>query len=106
MNPYRGEVELVIDGMPCRLRLTLGALVELEQALGTENLGDLARRFEAAKPSVRDIALVVSAGLQGGGVQLPSGSLMQAEIQGGILGAARAAALLLSRAFALPEAGA
>ena len=43
-NPWRGEVTLVIDGEAQVLKLTLGALAELEEAL--------AKRFEAKGPYV------------------------------------------------------
>ena len=37
VNPQRGEVELVIDGTRHVLRLSLGALAELEDRLEAEN---------------------------------------------------------------------
>ena len=48
------------------------------------------------------LALIV-AGLRGGGWQGGPGDLLGAEIEGGPVAAARAAAELLARAFALPE---
>ena len=48
------------------------------------------------------LALIV-AGLRGGGWKGSAGDLMQAEIAGGPVGAARVAAELLARAFALPD---
>ena len=49
------------------------------------------------------LALIV-AGLRGGGWQGGPRDLVRAEIAGGPMGAARAAAELLARAFMLPEA--
>ncbi|MCG8442231.1 MAG: gene transfer agent family protein, partial [Caulobacterales bacterium] len=37
VNAPRGETSLVIDGRPRRLCLTLGALAEIETALGVED---------------------------------------------------------------------
>jgi hypothetical protein len=51
------------------------------------------------------LSLIV-AGLRGGGWRGSAADLLRAEIKGGPLAAARAAAELLARAFALPEAGA
>lgn len=102
-NPWRGEVTLVIDGEAQVLKLTLGALAELEAALDEGALVDLVERFEAGRFSSRDVLALIVAGLRGGGWQGNAGDLLQAEIAGGPMGAARAAAELLARAFMLPE---
>ena len=47
------------------------------------------------------IALIV-AGLRGGGADVTSSDLLRAEIEGGPMAAARAAAELLARAFMVP----
>ncbi len=101
-NPYAGEVTLEIDGVPHRLRLTLGALAELEAALGEETLLDLVARFEEGRFSSRDVLALIVAGLRGGGWQGQAADLTRAEIGGGLHGAARAAAQLLARAFTPP----
>jgi len=105
-NPYAGEVALVIDGEQRVLKLTLGALAELETALGADSLVALVERFEAGRFSTRDVLALVLAGLRGGGWQGGGGALLTAEIEGGPVAAARVAAQLLARAFALPEGGA
>ena len=102
-NPYRGEVALVIDGERHVLKLTLGALAELEAGLESGSLLDLVERFEGGGFSTRDVLALIVAGLRGGGWQGQPRDLMAAEIEGGPLGAARAAAELLARAFVLPE---
>jgi len=101
-NPWAGEVALVIDGQRRVLKLTLGALAELETALETETLLQLVERFEGGKFSARDVLLLLAAGLRGGGHEAGRDELAQAEIAGGPLAAARAAAELLARAFSLP----
>jgi len=102
-NPYAGEVTLVIDGRPHVLRLTLGALAELEAGMQAGSLMDLVERFENARFSTRDVLALIVAGLRGGGWQGRAEDLMQAEIEGGPMAASRAAARLLSLAFAMPE---
>ena len=104
VNRWRGEVALTIDGTPRTLRLTLGALAELEEALGTDSLVALAARFEEGRFSGRDVLAVIVAGLRGGGWTGGAGDLRSAEIEGGPMAAARAAAELLARAFLPPEA--
>ncbi|MBA4351301.1 MAG: hypothetical protein C0427_08650 [Rhodobacter sp.] len=101
-NPFAGEVEVVLDGRPHVAKLTLGALAELEAGLGEGSLMDLVARFEAGRFSSRDVLALLVAGLRGGGWQGRAGDLMTVEIGGGPVGAARAAAELLARAFGVP----
>lgn len=106
-NPWAGEVDLVIDGEPYALRLTLGALAELEAEMGAGSLVELVERFEGGRPSTRDVLALIVAGLRGGGWRGTAQDLLSSEISGGPLEAARVAGRLLVRAFALPsEAGA
>ena len=102
-NPWRGEVELVLDGRPQTLRLTLGALAELEASLQADTLIDLVRRFEEQRFSSRDVVALIVAGLRGGGWRGTADDLLSVEIEGGAVAAARAAGELLVRAFAVPE---
>lgn len=101
-NPWAGEVGLVIDGQLCVCKLTLGALAELEAVLETDTLVELVKRFEKGSFSTRDVLALIVAGLRGGGWQGTAHDLVQAEIEGGIVRAAEAAAELLARAFAAP----
>lgn len=102
-NPWRGEVELVVDGKVQVMRLTLGALAELEDHLDSDTLVDLAERFETGRFATRDVLALIVAGLQGGGWSGTAQDLLSADIAGGPVAAARAAASLLARAFALPD---
>ncbi len=101
-NPYAGEVALVIDGQAHAAKLTLGALAELEAQLGEDTLIALVRRFEGGSYSSRDVMALLVAGLRGGGWRGTSADLLSVEIEGGPVGAAKVAALLLARAFAPP----
>lgn len=102
-NPWAGEVEIVIDGAPRAMKLTLGALAELEASLGEASLLALVERFEGGRFSTRDVLALIVAGLRGGGwADCSPEGLLSADIGGGPVGAARAAAELLARAFALP----
>ncbi|WP_114964942.1 gene transfer agent family protein [Alkalilacustris brevis] len=101
-NPHAGEVALWLDGRRHVLKLTLGALAELEAALEADTLVALVERFEAGRFSTRDVLALIVAGLRGGGWDGTAEDLRCAEIRGGPVEAARVAALLLARAFALP----
>lgn len=105
-NPWAGEVALIIDGERHVLKLTLGALAELEAGLGSDTLVELVERFESGAFSSRDVLALIVAGLRGGGWRGAAADLVAAEIEGGPVAAARAAAQLLAWAFAPPtEAG-
>ncbi len=101
-NPWAGEVEVRLNGVAHVAKLTLGALAELEAQLGETSMLALVERFEGQKFSSRDVLALIVAGLRGGGWIGTAADLLQAEISGGPLGAARVAAELLARAFALP----
>ena len=101
-NPHAGEVALWVDGRREILKLTLGALAELEAALESQGLVALVERFETGAFSTRDVLCVLVAGLHGGGWRGDAAQLADAEIRGGPVEAARVAAQLLARAFAGP----
>ena len=101
-NPWAGEVAVVLDGQRHVAKLTLGALAELEAALEAGSLVDLVERFEAGRFSSRDVLALIVAGLRGGGWRGQAADLVTVEIGTGPVDAARAAAELLARAFALP----
>ena len=101
-NPWTGEVAIWLDGQRHVGKLTLGALAELEAALETGSLVELVERFEAGRFSTRDVLALIVAGLRGGGWDGTAADLRSVEIGGGPVEAARAAAEMLARAFALP----
>ena len=102
VNPWAGEVAIWLDGRRHVARLTLGALAELEAALEVGTLMELIERFEGQRFSTRDVLALIVAGLRGGGWQGTAADLRTVEIGGGPVAAARAAAELLARAFAMP----
>ena len=102
-NPWAGEVALVLDGKTHNCKLTLGALAELEASLETGTLIALVERFETGQFSTRDVLALIVAGLRGGGWQGSASDLLSVEIAGGPIEAARVAAEVLARAFAVPD---
>ncbi|WP_299944652.1 gene transfer agent family protein [uncultured Ruegeria sp.] len=101
-NPWTGEVALTIDGERRVLKLTLGALAELEQELGAGSLVELVQRFEGGAYSSGDVLALIVAGLRGGGAEVVRDDLLHAEIAGGPMAGAKVAAELLARAFMVP----
>jgi hypothetical protein len=100
---------VALDGVDHPAKLTLGALAELETALGEDSLIALVERFEAGRYSSRDVLALVVAGLRGGGWRGTSQDLTSVDIGHGAavgpIAAAQVAALLLARAFAPVQAG-
>lgn len=97
VNPYRGEVELLIGGKPYAMRLPLRVLVELEAELKSDSIMNLVQRFESGEFSAADLVALLKAGLRGGG------SDVELDVDGGPIVAAKAAARLLAVTFAVPE---
>ena len=101
-NPWAGEVEVLLDGVPHVAKLTLGALAELEASMDTGSMLDIVQRFEGMTFSTRDVLALVVAGLRGGGWRGRAEDLRTVEIGGGPVATARIAAELLARAFSVP----
>ena len=102
-NPWSGVVQITVDEIERPMRLTLGALAELEATLGEDSLVALVERFESGGFSSGDVLALIVAGLRGGGWNVTAQELLSAEIQGGLMAAAQSAATLLGRTFLLPE---
>lgn len=102
-NPYRGDVDLVVNGEALPMRLTLGALAELESGLQSGSLMALIERFESGDFSTLDIVALLVAGLRGAGWQGTEKDLLVASIEGGPIRAAQSAGQLLKSAFSLAE---
>ena len=98
-NRFRGEIEAHIDAAPYRLCLTLGALAELESAFGASDLVALARRFESGQLSARDIQIIIACGLRGGGHAVTDADVAAMRFPGGLPGAVKIAAELVSVTF-------
>ena len=91
-NGARGEIIAKLGGADRRLCLTLGALAEMETALGCDGLASLAERMRNL--SARDLSTVLAALLRGGGEQTLADGLVAAAID------ARDAAEAVAKAFA------
>lgn len=78
MNGVRGEASVRLAGANRRLCLTLGALAEIETALGVEGLDELAERMRAL--SARDLMTVLAALLRGGGETALASGLADAAV--------------------------
>ena len=91
-NGVRGEVTAVLAGEPRRLCLTLGALAEIETALGIDNPAQLGERLR--DPGARDILAMLQALLRGGGEDAFASALPAQPVEATEAAAAVAAAFL------------
>ena len=105
-NRHRGEVAAELDGRPRRLVLTLGALAELEDALGAEDLVALAERFSRGRLAARDAIRLVAAGLRGAGESVTDEEVARMTAPGGAAGFARLVGELIAATFGAGEGGA
>lgn len=98
-NRRRGEVALELGGKRYTLCLTLGALAELEDAFGVEDLAGLGERFASGRLSARDLLKLLAVGLRGGGHPLSDQEVAALPIDRGLDVVAQAIAELLAAAF-------
>jgi len=98
-NRHRGEIEAEIGGARRRLVLTLGALAELEDAFGADDLVALTERFGAGRMKARDLTRIIGAGLCGAGEGVSDDEVAAMAIDGGAQGYVRVAAALIAATF-------
>ncbi len=77
INKARGEAALLAGGRQYRLLLTLGALAEIEDGLGLDDLSGVVTRL--ARPRAADLAIVAAALLRGGGHDLCPAEVLRLE---------------------------
>ncbi|PZU89632.1 MAG: transfer Agent [Chelatococcus sp.] len=104
INRHRGEAALPVGGESLPMRLTLGALAELEHAFSVESLPALGERFVEGRLSARDVIRILAAGLRGAGSSISDEQVAGLSFDGGLNGAIRAAIALLEATFGDAEA--
>ena len=81
MNAARGETTLIVGGRARRVCLTLGALAEIEGALGCRTMAELEARMRAL--SAADLTVVIAALLRGGGEAEAAAGIRAADVSPG-----------------------
>ena len=104
-NRHRGEILADLGGRSRTLCLTLGALAELETALGGEDMLALATRFESGRLRASDAIAILGAGLRGGGEDISDADVAAMRVEGGAAGYVGIVSALLTATFAPVEAG-
>ena len=82
-NRHRGEIEAEIGGARRTLVLTLGALAELEDAFGADDMVALAERFGSGRLKARDLIRIIGAGLRGAGDTVSDDEVALMDVEGG-----------------------
>ena len=98
-NPHRGEIVATLGGRQWKLRLTLGALAELEAALDAPDLLALAERFEQGRLSAAEAITIIAAGLRGAGHDIGDEEVARLECENGVAGYVDIIARLLAATF-------
>ena len=73
-----GDVPLLINGEEKTLRLTLGALAEIEAAFGADGLNELGDRLK--NPRAEDVLRILSALIKGGGDPITMAALAASDV--------------------------
>lgn len=102
-NPRRGEIDAELGGRSRTLCLTLGALAELEEAFGADDLTSLARRFETGRIGARDLSRIIACGLRGGGEAITDAEAAALATPGGLPGYVQIVSRLLAATFSEPD---
>jgi hypothetical protein len=98
-NRHRGEIAAELGGRQRTLVLTLGALAELETALGAGDLVALAERFGSGRLSARDLVRIIGAGLRGAGDAVSDDEVAAMTAEGAAAGFVAIAAELITATF-------
>lgn len=98
-NRIRGEVALQLGDTRYTLCLTLGALAELEDAFGVQDLTALAERFGTGRLSSRNLLTLLAIALRGGGHAMSDQEVARLPLDDGIEPVAAALADLLVMTF-------
>ena len=93
-----GDVRIRIDGAEQTLRLTLGALAEIEAAFGGGGLQSLSDRLKS--PRAEDLLVILAALLKGGGHPVTAAALAASDLD------LATAADAIARAFRANDAAA
>lgn len=104
-NRHRGEIAAELGGTTRTLCLTLGALAEIEDAYGGEDLLAIAERFESGRIKATDAITVIGAGLRGAGHDISNDEVARLTVADGAAGYLRIVARLLKATFAVDDNG-
>jgi len=101
-NPLKGEIEVELGGKTYKARLTIDAIVSIEQAVGC-GIIKLATKMSEGDISVGDMMAVLLPALRGGGNDLQAKDISRIIQDSGIVNATTVVASLLTSALTPDE---
>ena len=101
-NPLRGEIEITLGSETYKARLTIDALVRIEEELDSGIL-KLAARIAQADIRLKELIVVLKAALRGGGNDLNEKQVGKIISDIGIVTASTEVAQLLAQTLSDPE---
>lgn len=99
VNRHRGEIPLDMAGQRLSLKLTLGGLAELEDALGAGDLVGLGERLGSGRLSANDLVGILHIGLKGAGHDVTEAQIRAWSLEGGLAPMVSAIAALFAEIF-------
>jgi len=102
-NRHRGEITATLDGTSYTLVLTLGALAELEDAFGGDDILSIAKKLQSGRLAARECVQIIGAGLRGAGHEISDADVAGMTADGGVAGFVRIIADLMAATFKAPE---
>jgi hypothetical protein len=102
-NRHRGDAPLALGGRTLSLRLTLGGLAELEDALGAGDLVGLSERLGQGRLATRDLIAILRIGLKGAGHRLDDAEIEALTLENGLEPILAAVAALFAGAFGVAD---
>jgi hypothetical protein len=101
-NPLKGEVNLSLGGKDYKARLTIDAIMQVEQSVGCGIL-KLAQRMADADVRVTDIIAVLTPALRGGGNNVQPKDVTKIVESAGLVDSTQAVATLLTQSISPQE---
>ena len=95
-NPLKGEIEVELGGQTYKARLTIDAIVSIEQAVGC-GIIKLATKMSEGDISISDMMAVLLPALRGGGNDLQQKDISKLIQNAGIVSATTVVADLLTK---------
>ncbi len=94
-NPLKGEIKLSLNKKEYKARLTIDALMQIEDALG-QGIIKLAQRMSEGDVRIRDLVTVLLPALRGGGNDLQQTEVNKIVQDAGIVESTKVVATLLA----------
>jgi hypothetical protein len=97
-NPLKGEIKLSLNKKEYKARLTIDALMQIEDALG-QGIIKVAQRMGEGDVRIRDLTTVLLPALRGGGNDLQQSDINKLVQDAGIVETTKVVATLIAKSL-------